>query len=610
MRKSISFLRVNASFAVLMAMALNSGCTKSGFSLENRSSQDQTSMGTLSKPRYQSMVTISPTSASLETNSSRTFQASGGSGGYIFSASAGRIASEGNIASFTSPSFAGTVTITVQDSRGHIAQSRVSVTAPVSVPSTQPTSQATSIATGTYRIANACNQSLIAAISPGLALGEPIVLQTKASPVVSSQVYKIAPDTMGGYKFINSNSSRSFGISSGSLTEGATLSEWDYVNVPHQSFTFFKGADNFYRIKVKHTQMYLETAGISAGSGIVQKNLVDTCNQKFALELVSVPVTAPAPAPAPAPVSTPTPTPQPPPPTGANILFKSGFENGVNLGTPYSCGSTECSQQLTGQDAGGTSWPVSFWGSSNNSYLQLLSTVPVTPSTIGNYVKNEIQTVTGRNGTPTRAFYQTLLGGYGGNSVRQDPYIIGPTNSVAQQGNMYIRYWVKFQADMATNQLIPGQTPDGGYGMWRVLSEWKSGGQGSNWQGDYRFIIGINMNSSRQLNWYATADNVANSGAPKTVYYHKADSGVPVPTGTWFKFETYTHRSSGSDGRLWAAVNGRVIADFRGPNMGVNNLPINRIMLFQNYTGGYYPCYQWIDDVEVFDGFPSDATSH
>lgn len=264
--------------------------------------------------------------------------------------------------------------------------------------------------------------------------------------------------------------------------------------------------------------------------------------------------------------------------------------------------------------AAGGSGSYMFYASNGSirsvGYMQLLSDTPVTTSTIKNYVVNEIQTVTGHNGTSTRAFYQSLLGSYGGNSAQQDPYIIGPTNSVAEQGDLYIRYWVKFQSDLATNQLVPGQTPDGGYGSWRVLWEWKTGGQGANWQGDYRFIVGINMNSNRQLNWYAAGDNVANSGAPKVVYYYKADSGAPVLTGTWFKFESFTHRSGGSDGRLWVAINGKVIADFRGPNMGVNNLPINRIMLFQNYTGGFYPCYQWIDDIEVFNGFPSDATSH
>jgi hypothetical protein len=52
------------------------------------------------------------------------------------------------------------------------------------------------------------------------------------------------------------------------------------------------------------------------------------------------------------------------------------------------------------------------------------------------------------------------------------------------------------------------------------------------------------------------------------------------------------------------AVNGQVIADRRGPNMGINSKPVNRIMMPNLYTGGLYPAYQWVDDVEIWNGFP------
>jgi chitodextrinase len=79
---------------------------------------------------------------------------------------------------------------------------------------------------------------------------------------------------------------------------------------------------------------------------------------------------------------------------------------------------------------------------------------------------------------------------------------------------------------------------------------------------------------------------------------------VPVPVGGWFKFEFFLHRSNGADGRVWVAVNGNVIADHYGPNMGAWNLPINRIMTPILYTGSRMPVYQWIDDLEIWDGFP------
>jgi hypothetical protein len=53
------------------------------------------------------------------------------------------------------------------------------------------------------------------------------------------------------------------------------------------------------------------------------------------------------------------------------------------------------------------------------------------------------------------------------------------------------------------------------------------------------------------------------------------------------------------------AVNGRKIADQYGPNIGINNDPIDRIFLLQLYSGAAYPVYQWTDDVQIWSGFPT-----
>jgi hypothetical protein len=58
------------------------------------------------------------------------------------------------------------------------------------------------------------------------------------------------------------------------------------------------------------------------------------------------------------------------------------------------------------------------------------------------------------------------------------------------------------------------------------------------------------------------------------------------------------------------AGNGQVIFDHYGPNRGVNNAPINRIMMPNLYSSAPYPIYQWVDDVQIWDGFPSDAAPH
>jgi hypothetical protein len=67
------------------------------------------------------------------------------------------------------------------------------------------------------------------------------------------------------------------------------------------------------------------------------------------------------------------------------------------------------------------------------------------------------------------------------------------------------------------------------------------------------------------------------------------------------KFEVFWHRSTGPDGRVWMAVNGQVIVDMPGPNK--IRAPINRIAP-NLYTGTAFPVYQWMDDLEIWDGFP------
>jgi len=104
--------------------------------------------------------------------------------------------------------------------------------------------------------------------------------------------------------------------------------------------------------------------------------------------------------------------------------------------------------------------------------------------------------------------------------------------------------------------------------------------------------------------WQVLADNNAGGGAPLVNNWSVQNRAVPVPVGEWFKFEFFLHRSNGADGRVRVAVNGNVIADQMGPNMGAWNLPINRISMPTVYTGSRMPVYQWIDDLEIWSGFP------
>lgn len=272
----------------------------------------------------------------------------------------------------------------------------------------------------------------------------------------------------------------------------------------------------------------------------------------------------------------------------ASLLFWSGFESGVSLGPIYNCYPNGCYQDLVGNDAAtGFSWPPKM---SSNSKFQMRSGTQTSPDTIDDWIVNQIQTVTGRTGAQTRAQYSLIkknpcTGTAGqGSCSTQAAYIVRPLT----QGDTYISFWRKLQPDLL--QKMAGET-------WHVLFEWKS-------SGDYRVISQI-VNYGGKPYWQIKADNVANGGLAKQEFWRTENKAVPVPIGEWFKFEVFWHRSKGADGRVWMAVNGQKIVDKFGPNIGVNNDPIDRIFLTQLYSGAAYPIYQWTDDVQIWSDFPT-----
>ena len=283
------------------------------------------------------------------------------------------------------------------------------------------------------------------------------------------------------------------------------------------------------------------------------------------------------------------------------LLFSSGFEGVVALHDPESCFGMGCWQGLAGTDSlTGFTWPPYFWDGGYTRF-QMLADATVDSSTIDNYIVNEIQTVTGRDGNPTHALYSEIRQsgccgtGPQGERPAQNPLMIQPLD---EKGDLYISYWLKYQPDLGQLMSV-GPVGTGGW-HWRVVFEWKTAG-------DYRVIASIKRDpyfADGKLYWNIIGDNEANGGLPYQRFWEVNNTQVPVPAGQWLKFEVFWRRSSGNDGRVWMAVDGQPIVDCYGSNKGVINAPINRIMMPNLYSSTAYPIYQWIDDVQIWDGFP------
>lgn len=290
---------------------------------------------------------------------------------------------------------------------------------------------------------------------------------------------------------------------------------------------------------------------------------------------------------------------------GQALLFSSGFESGTTLRaiSQSDCFTTGCWQYVDGTDLStGFTWPPSLWGGSPTA-IQLLADHAVDATNVRDYGFNQLITLTGHTGNRTQVLYSSVTqsGCCGGDSqdavagASQNAFQIQPAS---ESGDLYISYWLRFQPDL-DRQL---NAPNPG---WRYVFSWKTGSSGGVNDGDYRVIVQIvTWCPGALFCWETRGDNAAGSES-YVEYWLVQNMTVPVPIGEWFKFEVFWHRSTGADGRFWAAVNGNVIADHSGPNKIAKD--INRILLTDAYGSGRFPMYQWLDDLRLYDSFPGDC---
>jgi hypothetical protein len=301
---------------------------------------------------------------------------------------------------------------------------------------------------------------------------------------------------------------------------------------------------------------------------------------------------------------------------GANLLFKSGFEGGAMAIQPaVDCWGTGCWQDLVGLDSMTSyTWPAEISGG-GGKFLLLTDPVNITPATVSDYLFNRFEHVTARDGAQSTVLRQQISRNANGTapmgtSPMQNEFQFLPKRETT---DLYVSYWLKLQPDLVEKMTnLPAGPGISGGGTWRALFAFKTGGQTS-WggpadNGDYRVEAYVMTYGNSQPYWVVLGDNNAGGGAPAVANWRQENRAIPVPVDKWFKLEVYWHRSGGNDGRIWVAVDGNTIADHRGPNMGAWNLPINRIMAPMLYAGSAMPVYQWVDDLEVWDGMPAGRT--
>jgi hypothetical protein len=282
-------------------------------------------------------------------------------------------------------------------------------------------------------------------------------------------------------------------------------------------------------------------------------------------------------------------------------------------------------------------YPASPWGGSAggmpDSIQQIWTSVGQGATTEAVATDNTVPA-----GVSNRVLVSTMVSAYV--SPNQDTYQIQPSTS-APQGMIYTSRWLWLQGDIASR---------GGFG-WMLLSEFKTPDPGSERFGVQ--VINQSWTGYSQPVFNFKHDNTATS--PFTHYLDTfigpnsvtaGNSGIgqthacPVPLGRWFKLEfAFNRYDSSGEGWMWAAVTdpgssdpalqaGVQIFAARGPltfsdgsygteTLGLNRQrsdPINRIYLHEVYSdiarSAGSPYVIKMTDMQVYSGWPSDATAH
>ncbi len=252
------------------------------------------------------------------------------------------------------------------------------------------------------------------------------------------------------------------------------------------------------------------------------------------------------------------------------LLFASGFEDGVTLGPQL---PDDDVVPIIGLDREtGFRWPINILGASGSGlhYIEDDNHTNVDAALVN---------VIGHDGKPTRALYNIERKAL---DATQLPYEILDIRDGRR--DLYIRYWIKLD-DISFTQPY----------SWRTFFEWKTKDYAKGT--GFRLISFIYTDAEGKPFWHWEGDR-----DPEHAIWEIDNYDIPVPQNEWFLTEFYWHWSEGDDGRALWRINGQVVGDHYGPTTR-NHKPIDFIMLTQIY-GNANPKYQWIDDIEIYDGLP------
>jgi hypothetical protein len=321
-------------------------------------------------------------------------------------------------------------------------------------------------------------------------------------------------------------------------------------------------------------------------------------------------------------------------------IFRGNFtdaDTGLGLhisdDPPYPCSTNSldeitCYARISGKDTSGYSWPIQMWGNdvdpnkpeATGAALQYIP--HITSGDVKEYLSAAIERQTGHGGTVTHVLHQRIMmPGTSGNETPQIPFVIHPLNTFAQQHDLYVRFWLEYPNG------LDGGDPNGTHSWWQMpfqirtenntlrLSLFAANTPTHNGEDCDQLHNPPNNPPAGRWHWLIQGDK-GKVGSGESPYWQSCNPTAEVPMGQWFKVEIFFHRAPtlGSSGRVWVAIAGQEVLDYTVPADTIDKgtyaseSPIDRIMLPQMYGGDFWPRDQYVDDLEIWNWFPPDAS--
>lgn len=267
----------------------------------------------------------------------------------------------------------------------------------------------------------------------------------------------------------------------------------------------------------------------------------------------------------------------------AKLLFKTDFEGSVTLSAPNEVNgywwqnfSYESGSSTIGTIPGKQDEAVQF--------LIERKDVP-TQNELKNYIKSEIQTLSGPDNRTTRAWLMHNIKHY----TNGPPYYTGQRISLnASSGasssdnfeKIFIQYDIKFipafNSSMTTNS-------------WMML--WENSVSGNS---NKLMVFRLANNSS--LAWKLET----HSDVPMVNYTDN------VPLNRWFKLGIYYEHSQQNDGKIMVFVDNKKIFDYRGSTTDYGGVSAMNILKSYSNTENIG---HWVDNLEIHDSINSELTT-